>query len=102
MSERLAKRRKVNQESGDYVNLDFILGAVAEVERVFIMAKYVMKENRRIMTPQLFEAIIFLKCNERFWDADLVSDIIHQALVDSSSARVKAHDHIEGRFNDLT
>ncbi len=33
---------------------NFILGSVAEVERVFSFAKYVLSDNRRCMTPQLF------------------------------------------------
>ncbi len=61
ISERLAKRRKVGHGTESYINCDFILGSVAEVERLFSMAKYVMAENRRSLTPQLFEAIMFLK-----------------------------------------
>ncbi len=47
MSERLAKRRKVEHGTESYINCDFILRSVAEVERLLSMAKYVMPENRR-------------------------------------------------------
>ncbi len=54
ISERLAKRRKRGEETPNYIDCKFILGSVAEVERVFSAAKYVLSENRRSMTPQLF------------------------------------------------
>ncbi len=47
---------------------NFILGSVAEVERVFSFAKYVLSDSRRCMTPPtFFEALMFLKINSRFW-----------------------------------
>ncbi len=51
----------------------------------FSHTKYVMAENRRPQTPQLFEANMFLKFNERFWDAQLFSDAVNGAR----SARAK-------------
>lgn len=65
------------------------------------MSKYIMTENQRSMTPQLFEAIIFVKCNERFSDAGILINAIQKTLVDSSSGRVKTHELSEERFNDL-
>ncbi len=66
--------------------------SVAEVERLFSMAKYVMAENRQSLTPQLFEAIMFLKFNERFWDALLVSDALNGARSARVEARFKVHE----------
>lgn len=44
------------------------------------------------MTPQLFEALVFLKVNERFWDAQLVSEAIYGARGDRADARLHAHE----------
>ncbi len=68
ISERMAERRKRDEETSNYIDCNFILGSVAEVERVFSFAKYVLSDNRRCVTPQLFEALMFLKINSRFWD----------------------------------
>ena len=69
MAERLLKKRKTEVTRNQYTNCDFILGSVAEVERLWSISKYVFRENRRSLTPQLFEAVMFLKVNQRFWDA---------------------------------
>ncbi len=54
-------------------------------------AKYVLSENRRSMTPHLFEAIMFLKFNSRFWDAPLVEEAIGEARKERASGRYMAH-----------
>lgn len=85
MTERLEKIQRVNKEHDDYVNLDLILGSFDKAEVAFSTEKYVMTENRKSLT-QLFLEIIFLKCNERFWDVGILSDEIQQALICSSTA----------------
>ncbi len=65
-SERMAKRRKRDEETSNYIDCNIILGSFAEVERVFSFAKYVLSENRRCMSPQHIEALMFLKINSRF------------------------------------
>ncbi len=44
ISERMAKRRKRDEETSSYIDCNFILGSVAEVESVFSFAKYVLSE----------------------------------------------------------
>ena len=76
--ETLLKRRKTEKkQSGEYVNASFIVGTVVAVEQLWSVAKYVLSEHRRRMSPQMFEAILFLKSNDRLWDAKLVSDAVH-------------------------
>ncbi len=77
------------------------MGSVAEVERLFGMAKYVMAENRLSLTPQLFEAIMFLKFNERFWDAQLVSDAVNGARSARVEARIKVYELGQERLSSL-
>ena len=79
MAKRLLKERKVAATGTEYINCAFILGSVAEVERLRSISKYVLPENRRNMTPQLFEAVMFLSVNRWFWGAQLVSQAIYNA-----------------------
>eukprot|EP00171_Calliarthron_tuberculosum_P002661 IDg2661t1 len=71
MQEMLTKRRKVQSLKISYINCDFILGSVAIVERLWSCAHYIYSDYRRSMTPQLLEALLFLRANERLWDAQL-------------------------------
>ena len=71
-----------NQENSKYINLDFILGSVAEVERLWSMALYVLVKNRQKMTPIVFEAICFLKINKDVWDeCDIVEAMARQKSI---------------------
>lgn len=82
MAQQIAKRRKKNEYHSKYVDCSFILGSVAEVERLWSSAKHILSEQRQLMTPLLFEALLFLKLNIRFWDESLVSDA-YKMYVDS-------------------
>ncbi len=42
--------------------------------------------------PQLFEALVFLKVNERYWDAQLVSKAIYAARGDRAEARLRGNE----------
>ena len=85
MSERLAKRRKVNFLKEEYIYSSFILGSAAEVERVFSIGGNILSNGRRAMSPQVFEALVFLKFTARLWDEQLVS----KAIVCSRNSETK-------------
>lgn len=70
MIERLKKARK-NSDSSIYIALAFILGSVAEVERLWRVARYILSDHRQSLTPQ-----IFLKMNERFLDSMLICEAL--------------------------
>jgi len=89
--ERYTKKSKLNSNEDPYINCDFILGSAAEVERLWSTCKYILCENRRRLTPQLFEALVFLKVNGRFWDAKMVSQATYNARNDRASLRFEAH-----------
>ena len=82
------KRRKTleacNNIESRYINLDFILGSVAEVERLWSTAYYILVKNRQKMSPVVFEAIVFLKINEDLWEECDVNEAISR----QRSARV--------------
>ena len=52
-------------------NANFILGSVAEVERLWSTADRVLDGKRNRTTPLLFEAFLFLKYNKKYWDFNL-------------------------------
>lgn len=54
----------------------FILGLAAEVEQLFNTDEAIMSQKRRSMTPQMFEALLVLCFNNRFWDTQLFSQAI--------------------------
>ncbi len=90
-TEEIAKRRKNNGDDNTYINCDFISGSVATVERLWSSANYVLASHPRRMTPQVLEAILFLRENERFWDAKLVAEAIGAARSERTNSRLKTH-----------
>jgi hypothetical protein len=88
------RKRGVDEDGGvvsasaEYYNADFILASAAEVERLWSMAKYILVDQRKGMTPQMFEALLFLKVNERFWNQSLVIDALHHAKTARSEDRL--------------
>ncbi len=43
---------------------------------MFSTGKLVLSQNRKAISPQLFEALVFLEYNHRLWDVNLVGDAI--------------------------
>ena len=90
MKERLEKRRKLSMTpESTYIPCNFVLGSVAEVERVWSIAKHLLHgEIRNCLTPLLLEALIFLRFNSRFWDAKLVAHAIVHAKTERGKKRI--------------
>ncbi len=85
--ERIAlRKRRCLDESHKRVNCDFNLGSAAELERLWSVAKKILKDNRKSMTPLLFEALLFLKVNNSYWGLELACE----AMKTARSAKVKA------------
>ncbi len=53
------------------------------------------------MTPELFEALFFLKFNRRFWDASVVNKVIGEARCDRAKEHMDAHVMHEDRASDV-
>ena len=73
-----------------YINCDFVFGSCAEVERLWSIAGNILTDNRKSMAPQLFEAILFLRVNQRFWNNDTVLEAVHNAKSKGAEDRMKA------------
>lgn len=90
MKDRLQRRLKQPDKKSEecpYINCDFIFGSAAKVERLWSRAVYILTNQRKRMTPMLFEALLFLQANERFWDLNLVSEAIGMAKSDGAARR---------------
>ena len=76
LEDRLTGRKRKHDEHNDfsYINADFILGSVAEVERLWSICQFILSDTRSRLEPQLFEALVFLKVNSTLWDIHLVED----------------------------
>lgn len=90
MSECLAKRYKKRVLLPNYINFEFILGSLAEVEHFNSLTKHVLKEKRRSVTPTLFVAIMLLKLNSILLDAQLVREEINANRLERAINRFNA------------
>ena len=77
-----------NGRKSRYLNVDYICGSAAEVERLWSICKYVITTNRSSLTPILLEALLFLRVNRSFWDLRLVQEAHANAINDSRNARL--------------
>lgn len=66
------KKRKLSGSFERYIDSYFKLGSAAEAERVRSVAKYILPDNRKLMEPLVFEALVFLKINRSYWDIKCV------------------------------
>ncbi|KAI0567298.1 Ribonuclease H-like protein [Gracilaria domingensis] len=73
---RQRKRRKIRED--EYFNCDFIFGSTTQVERLKFAADCHLPDR---MTSLLFEAVTFLRINDRFWNIHTVNDAYQQALM---------------------
>ena len=77
----LAERKKAeraNKRKADSIScskphkddccLDHIIGSAAEVEHLWLVARYLLTTQRASLTPIVFEAVLFLKFNSSLWD----------------------------------
>jgi hypothetical protein len=99
----LEERENEGQDESPYVNCNFIFGSTAEVERLWSISSYILTKQRRRMTPQLFESILFLRYNERFWDLDLVVQAMKEDRMEQYSQRVEklvGENELEDRILD--
>ena len=78
------KQREAMSIEEEYMDADFILASTAIVERLWSLAGHILTDTRKQMTPIVFESLIFLKLNERFWDQELVSKAVSMARTERS------------------
>ena len=58
------------------------------VERVWSVAKRVIGAGNSSMSPELLQALLFLRYNERFWDVHAVAVAYYGTKSERNNARV--------------
>ncbi|ETN14470.1 hypothetical protein PPTG_07517 [Phytophthora nicotianae INRA-310] len=71
-ADRILKRRKVEAEPSAYILLHAIPPTSNIVERLFSVARMVLRYERNRLTPLVLEMILFLKVNSLYWDVTTV------------------------------
>ena len=83
-------KRKINDTKDEYLYIDrrFIFGSADFAERLFSYCKYIKTETRNRLTPQLFEAITYLKSNRELWEnsQQIISGAIFMSRIENSRA----------------
>ncbi len=69
LAERALKRRKTTDLMFSYVDTRFLFPTSNVCERSFSSAKFALDDRRTRMTPQNFEAQMFLHSNRALWGA---------------------------------
>ena len=80
-----------NSVNCPYINSDFILASAAVVERLWSLAGLILTDNRKGMTPHLFEALLYLKVNDGYWTRADVVEVRREAQKVEKSARLDKH-----------
>jgi len=75
-ADRILKRRKVEVAPSAYELLVVIPPMSNIVERLFSVARMVLRYERNRMTPLTLEMVMFLKVNESYWDVTTVDACI--------------------------
>ncbi len=60
------KRRKLSSSTVKYIDSRFICGSVAKVECLWSLAKHILQNHRKSISPVLLETLLFLKVNKAY------------------------------------
>lgn len=94
MIERIASHNRKREERNDaYLNCNFELGSLAEVERLWSIAKHVLTDSRKGITPLAFEEILFLRMNNTYWNEYTVKETM--TLIHSKKVEQKVNENNE-------
>lgn len=75
-SQALASMREAQNLSNDYVDLRFILPSSNICERLFSLAKLLLRDNRSSLSPDVMECLIFLLGNRELWSISDVNTVV--------------------------
>jgi hypothetical protein len=71
--EELCLRKKRRCEPQEYIDVGIVQSTSCSIERLFSDSKHILTDQRKNMSPILFEAILFLKRNCSLWNAKTVA-----------------------------
>ncbi len=61
-----SKRRMMNDSFEKYIDSRFICGSMAKVERLWPLAKHILQDRPKSMSPTFVGALMFLKVNREY------------------------------------
>jgi hypothetical protein len=96
----IVEKKTETQKTNPYVNCDFIYGSTAEVERLWSVSANVLSKKRRRMTPQLVEAILFLRSNRRFWNLQLVAKAMEKDRLEKAEQRILEEEELDATLSN--
>ena len=73
-------------------DLTWVSPTTVEVERLFSLCKRIMTVDRRRMTPRIFEAVVFLKQNEDWWNLKMVQEMVSGQWDDALGSEYNMED----------
>ena len=71
--EELHLQKKRRSESQEYIDIGIVQSTSCSIERLFSDSKHILTDQRKNMSPVLFEAILYLKRNRSLWNAETVA-----------------------------
>ena len=86
-----------------YVNLDMLPGTSVNCERLFSAAKFILSDTRKRTSPTLFEALLLLKVNSKFWNVFSVGKamgLTENTVVPNDGSIVSDPDMVDEVVND--
>ncbi|KAJ8540784.1 hypothetical protein ON010_g12441 [Phytophthora cinnamomi] len=75
-AERVLKCRKVRAAPPSYALIEAIPPTSNVVERLFSVARAVLRHERHRLSPMMIEMILFLKINSRLWNVEVVEQCL--------------------------
>ena len=85
-----AKKKLLLEERSEYIDLSWINPTSDIVEQFFSQVNFTYSDRRKSLLPENLEMIMFLKMNERFWDAELVAKALRSLEAASNVEQVEA------------
>jgi hypothetical protein len=59
-----------------YIGVAWLPATTDDIERVFSLCKRVWSEQRKAMTPETFEIIVYMSMNRRYWNINDVANVV--------------------------
>lgn len=95
VEEQAAKRAKVEPMKSLYVPLMHLSPTSNIVERLFSIAKHVLSDRRKGMTPYHLELLLFLRCDKSLWSEMTLQEILDRPTVTTNNVAEEASPHQE-------
>ena len=85
LADRLSQLRGGEKRKADQMNnacdhddncFDHVISSAAKVDRLWLIAIYILTTSRTKMAPIVFEVVLFLRMNRALWDERTVMEVL--------------------------